>query len=195
LTRSSVWDALTYREGVIDHDQAIAKGSNDLAATPPFALSELDIRRKHDSVVTFILGRGVMRRATRVLLLLALDFVGVIGAIYTALLVKSLLHGNVNFATAWHGTHSSIAIAYLIVALNFARVDAYADRTRRPGLARITIALAQATVVGLIFELASGTHFNSYYLFYGSFFFAIVYIGTLRELYTNVTCRPWRKAV
>ncbi len=167
MTRSSVWDALTHREGVIDHDQAIAKGSNDLAAPPPFALSELDIRRKHDSVVTFILGRGVMRRATRVLLLLAFDFVGVMGAIYTALLLKSLLNGNVNFATAWDGTHSSIAIAYLIVALIFARVDAYADRARRPGLARITIALAQATVVGLIFELASGTHFNSYYLFYG----------------------------
>ena len=47
-------------------------------------------------MVTFILGRGVMRRATRVLLLLALDFVGVMGAIYTALLLKTLLHGNFN---------------------------------------------------------------------------------------------------
>ena len=56
----------------------------------------MDIRRKHDSVVTFILGRGVMRRATRVVLLLALDFVGVMGAIYTALLLKTMLHGNIN---------------------------------------------------------------------------------------------------
>ena len=48
-------------EGAIDHDQAIASRSNDLTAPPPFPLSELDIRRKHDSVVTFILGRGVMR--------------------------------------------------------------------------------------------------------------------------------------
>jgi exopolysaccharide biosynthesis polyprenyl glycosylphosphotransferase len=174
-------------EGVIDHDQVIASRSNDLATPPPFALSEVDIRRKHDSVVTFILGRGVVRRATRVVLLLALDFVGVMGAIYTALLLKTMLHGNINPGRAWNGTDSSIAIAYLITALNFARVDAYADRPRRPGLAKITIALAQATVVGLIFELASGTHFNSYYLFYGSFFFATVYIGTLRELYTNVT--------
>ena len=174
-------------EGAIDHDQAIASRSNDLAAPPPIGLSELDVRRKHDSVVTFILGRGVMRRATRVVLLLALDFVGVMGAIYTALLLKTLLHGDLNPGAAWNGTDSSIAIAYLITALNFARVDAYADRPRRPGLARITIALAQATIVGLIFELASGTHFRSYYLFYGSLFFAIVYIGTLRELYTNVT--------
>ena len=93
-------------EGVIDHDQVIASRANDLAAQPPFALSELDVRRKHDSLVTFILGRGVMRRATRVVVLLALDFVGVMGAIYTALLLKSLLHGDVNFATAWHGTDS-----------------------------------------------------------------------------------------
>ena len=96
-------------EGAIDHDQAIASRSNDVAAPPPFALSELDIRRKHDSVVTFILGRGVMRRATRVVVLLALDFVGVMGAIYTALLLKTLLHGNLSFGTAWNGTDSSIA--------------------------------------------------------------------------------------
>ncbi len=75
-------------EGAIDHDQAIASRSNDLAAQPPFGLSELDVRRKHDSVVTFILGRGVVRRATRVVSLLALDFIGVMGAIYTALLLK-----------------------------------------------------------------------------------------------------------
>jgi exopolysaccharide biosynthesis polyprenyl glycosylphosphotransferase len=174
-------------EGAIDHEQAVASRSSDLAAPPPFALSEVDIRRKHDSAVTFILGRGVVRRATRVVVLLALDFVGVMGAIFTALLLKSLLHGNPSFGKAWSGTDSSIAIAYLILALNFARVDAYADRARRPGLAKITIAMAQTTIVGLIFELASGTHFKSYYLFYGSLFFAIVYIGTLRELYTSVT--------
>jgi exopolysaccharide biosynthesis polyprenyl glycosylphosphotransferase len=174
-------------EGVIDHDQVIASRSDDLAAPPPFALSELDVRRKHDSVVTFILGRGVMRRATRVVLLLALDFVGVIGAIFTALLLKTALNGHINPGGAWNGADSSIAIAYLITVLNFARVDGYADRPRRPGLAKITVALAQTTVVGLIFELASGTHFRSYYLFYGSLFFAIVYVGTLRELYTNIT--------
>jgi exopolysaccharide biosynthesis polyprenyl glycosylphosphotransferase len=137
--------------------------------------------------VTFILGRGVVRRATRVLVLLALDFIGVMGAIFTALLIKHAINGDASFGAAWDETDSSMAIAYLITALNFARLDAYADRTRRPGLAKITIALFQATIVGLIFELASGTHFNSYYLFYGSLFFAIGYIGLLRELYTNVT--------
>jgi exopolysaccharide biosynthesis polyprenyl glycosylphosphotransferase len=171
----------------IDREQAIASRSKDLAASAPFTLTELDIRRKHDSVVTFILGRGVVRRATRVLVLLALDFVGVMGALFTALLIKLAVHGDASFGTAWNETDSVMALAYLITALNFARLDAYADRPRRPGLTKITIALFQATIVGLIFELASGTHFNSYYLFYGSLFFAIVYIGTLRALYTNVT--------
>ncbi len=137
--------------------------------------------------MTFILGRGVTRRATRVAALLALDFVGVMGAIYTALLLKTLLHGDFSFGSAWTQTDSAVAIAYLITVLNFARIDAYADRSRRPGLAKLTVALCQATIVGLIFELASGTHFNSYYLFYGSLFFAIVYIGSLRELYSKVT--------
>ena len=62
----------------------------------------------------------------------------------------------------------------------FARVDLYADRPRRPGLPRIFAALFQATVIALVFALASGKHFNSYYIFYGSLFFGIVYISALR---------------
>jgi exopolysaccharide biosynthesis polyprenyl glycosylphosphotransferase len=138
-------------------------------------------------VVTFILGRGVVRRATRVVVLLALDFIGVMAAIFTALIIKLAVNGEASFGNAWNQTDSALAIAYLITVLNFARIDGYADRPRRPGLAKITIALFQSTIVGLIFELASGTHFNSYYLFYGSLFFAILYIGGLREIYTNLT--------
>ena len=69
----------------------------------------------------------------------------------------------------------------------FARVDLYADRPRRPGLPKIVSALFQATVIALVFALATGEHFSSYYIFYGSLFFGTVYISALRELYTRVT--------
>ena len=52
--------------------------------------------------------------------------------------------------------------------LLFARSDLYADRGVRPGLTRIVTSLFQVTVVALVFALASGHHFSSYYIFYGS---------------------------
>ncbi len=168
--------------------------TQEQAASPPFTLPERDVRRRHDSLLQFVLGRGLLRRAARVIGLLALDFLGVIGAIFTALMIRTALHDDFSLITAWRQTDSSVAIAYLIVALMFARVDLYADRPRRPGLSKITIGLFQATIVGLIFELASGQHFESYYLFYGSLFFAIVYIATLRELYQFVTGKLLERA-
>ncbi len=65
-----------------------------------------------------------------------------------------------------------MAFAYLITVLMFARADLYADRPRRPGLARIATALFQVTIIALVFALANGEHFSSYYIFYGSLFFA-----------------------
>ena len=53
----------------------------------------------------------------------------------------------------------------------FARADLYSDRPRRPGLGRIAVALFQVTVIALVFALANGNHFSSYYIFYGSLFF------------------------
>ena len=60
----------------------------------------------------------------------------------------------------------------------FARADLYADRPRRPGLvADRDGALFLATVIALVFALANGEHFSSYYIFYGSLFFGTVYIA------------------
>jgi len=48
-------------------------------------------------------------------------------------------------------------------------------------------ALFQATVIALVFALATGNHFHSYYIFYGGLFFGTVYISGLREVYTRIT--------
>jgi exopolysaccharide biosynthesis polyprenyl glycosylphosphotransferase len=80
-----------------------------------------------------------------------------------------------------------LPFSYLLTVLLFARADLYADRPRRPGLSRIASALFQVTVVALVFALASGQHFSSYYIFYGSLFFGVVYIATLREVHLRIT--------
>ena len=135
----------------------------------------------------FLLRKETLRRIVRVLSLLALDFVGVAAANYTAIAVKLVVRGEFSVGTAWSDTRTSLAFAYLLTVLMFARVDLYADRPRRPGLPEDLRRPIQATVVALIFALATGNHFHSYYVFYGGLFFGTLYISTLRELYTRIT--------
>jgi exopolysaccharide biosynthesis polyprenyl glycosylphosphotransferase len=153
----------------------------------PFIPSQRDVRRKRPALLSFLLRLETLRRVARVVSLLALDFVGVAGALFTALALKLAVHDNFGAAIAWRETRHWLAFAYLITVLMFARADLYADRPRRPGLARIATALFQATVIALVFALANGQHFSSYYIFYGTLFFGTAYVAALRELHLRVT--------
>jgi exopolysaccharide biosynthesis polyprenyl glycosylphosphotransferase len=182
----------------IDHKQVLQSRSSGSyldtappgsAARPPtpLILPDRDVRRTRPPLLAFLLRRETLRRVSRVTSLLALDFVGVTAAVFTALALKLVLRGTFDASVAWRSTRPALAFAYLLVALMFARVDLYADRPRRPGLTRIAAALVQATLLGLVFSLANGDHFSSFFLFYGSLVFGLVYISCLRELYTRVT--------
>ncbi len=137
----------------------------------------------------------------RVVSLLAIDIAGVAGALFTALSLKAGINGHYDAAAAWSQSRRWLAFAYLVVVLMFARADLYADRPRRPGWPQIATALFQATVIALVFALADGQHFSSYFIFYGTLFFATVYISLMRELHLRVTgwlleqAGYWRRAV
>jgi exopolysaccharide biosynthesis polyprenyl glycosylphosphotransferase len=150
-------------------------------------LPDRDVRRKRPALLSFVLRLETLRRVVRVLSLLALDYIGVAGALFTALLAKVTIRTKFDVGVAWSQSRHWVAFAYLLTVLMFARVDLYADRPRRPGLARIATALFQVTVIALVFALANGQHFSSYYIFYGSLFFGTVYISALRQLHTAVT--------
>jgi exopolysaccharide biosynthesis polyprenyl glycosylphosphotransferase len=172
----------------IEHKEAIQSRTNGgYGGAVQVPLPERDVRRKRPPMLMFLLRKETLRRLTRVLSLLGLDFVGVTAAICTAIAIKLALRGRFTFDATWSNTRASLAFAYLLTVLMFARVDLYADRPRRPGLPRIFSALFQATVIALVFALATGNHFRSYYIFYGGLFFGTVYISGLRELYTRVT--------
>ena len=178
-----------------EQKQALPKTTNGGAESfPAPALPHRDVRRKRPPVLSFVLRLETLRRVARVASLLALDFVGVVGSLFTALLIKLALGQHFSFAAGWRETQHWIAFAYLVTVLMFARADLYADRPRRPGLAAITTALFQATIIALVFALASGQRFNSYFLFYGSLFFGIVYITTLRYAHTLLTGKLLEKA-
>ncbi len=153
---------------------------------PGVVLPERDVRRKRPGL-SFLLRLETLRILARVVSLLALDLLGVVGALFTALVLRSAIRTDTNFSGSWQETRHWLPFAYLITVLLFARQDLYADRTRRPGLSKIAAALFQVTVIALVFQLANGEHFKSYYIFYGSLFFGTIYIASLRALHLHVT--------
>ena len=157
---------------------------------PPAAvpLGHFDIRRKKPPALSFLLRMETLRRLTRVTTLLALDFAGIFAAIVTALMIKGLL---VDPDLAWHAalveTRDTVALAYLVTALLFARSGLYSRREQRPGLPKIISSLFWATIVVLVFALVNGERYSSYYIFYGSLAGAIAYVGAGRWAYDRAS--------
>jgi exopolysaccharide biosynthesis polyprenyl glycosylphosphotransferase len=146
-----------------------------------------DVRRKRPPALSFVLRLDAMRRLARVVSLLALDFAGLFAAILTASCVKAALRDQWNFGASLDQVQATIAFAYLITALLFARSGLYDSRSERPGLTRIVSSLFSVMAVALIFSVANGERYESYYIFYGSLFFAVAYVASLRFLYERAT--------
>jgi exopolysaccharide biosynthesis polyprenyl glycosylphosphotransferase len=157
-------------------------------AGPGIVLPPVDVRRKKPPALSFVLRMETARRAGRVASLLALDFAAIYAAMFSALMVKAVLRDG---DWAWHAssveTADTVAFAYLVTVLLFARSGMYAERAQRPGLPRIVTSLFQVTLVALIFALVNGESYSSYYIFYGTLAFAIVFVGLARDVYERIT--------
>src|SRR5580692_8889743 len=149
--------------------------------------SDRDIRRKRPPALSFLLRLATARRLARVLSLLALDFAAVALAIFTALVLKAAVLGSVKVTPALHETERILPFAYLLTALLFARSGLYAERAVRPGLSRIVGSLFQVAGVALVFAVVSGEMFSSYYLFYGTLAFALLFVSVLRYGFERIT--------
>ena len=179
------------------HGNSHARGAAPAAAAAaalPAQVSERDIRRKRPPALSFLARAATLGRGARVVSLLALDFAAVGLAIFTALVLKEAAHGSVDADTAVEGTKQFLPFAYLLTALLFARSGLYAERAQRPGLPRIVGSLFQVAFVALIFAVVNGEHFSSYYLFWSSLLFAIIYVSAGRALYDRVTDEVLRAA-
>jgi exopolysaccharide biosynthesis polyprenyl glycosylphosphotransferase len=149
--------------------------------------SDRDMRSKRPPAMSFLLRMDSARRGARVVSLLAFDFAGVALAIFTALALKELVLGSPNATHAYEETRHFLPFAYLLTALLFARSGLYAARSQRPGLSRIVGSLFQVAGVALIFAVVSGEQFSSFYIFWGSLVFALVYVSSLRAGYEAAT--------
>jgi exopolysaccharide biosynthesis polyprenyl glycosylphosphotransferase len=172
--------------------EAPERTSSSLPAELPFV--ERDVRRKRPPALSFLLRMDTLRRVTRGLSLLALDFAALFLAILTALCLKAAARDAWNFHVSFNQTKDYVTFAFLVTALLFAKSGLYGDRAVRPGLTSIVASLFQVTVVVLLYAVVSGNDFSSYYIFYGSLFFAVAYVSTFRFAYERVTGRVLRAA-
>jgi exopolysaccharide biosynthesis polyprenyl glycosylphosphotransferase len=168
-----------------------------LVPPPARGREQYDMRRKRPPALSFLLRMDTLRRLARVVSLLGLDFVALFLAIFTALCIKAWGLDALDRAAvrgALNQTEDLVSFAFLVCALLFARSGLYSGREQRPGLTRIVTGLFQTTVVALAFALVNGLDFQSYYIFYGSLFFAIAYVGLFRYTYEGITAAVLRAA-
>src|SRR4051812_42441800 len=166
-----------------------------LALEPaPLSAVEHDMRRKRPPLLSFLLRWETLRRVARVASLVALDVTGVFLAIFTALALKAAVRDAFVFDQVVEQTKDYVAFAFLLTALLFAQSGLYSSRAQRPGLSRIVSSLTAVTVVALLYAVINGEEFSSYYIFYGTLFFAVAFVASLRFLYELVSGAMLRAA-
>ncbi|MEA2252650.1 MAG: hypothetical protein QOG70_2892 [Solirubrobacteraceae bacterium] len=151
----------------------------------PFA--DRDVRRKRPPALSFLLRMDTLRLVARIVSLLALDFAGLFLAIFTALCLKAAVHGALEPRISFNQTKDYVSFGFLVMVLLFARSGLYGPRAVRPGMTSIVASLFQVTVVVLLYAIVAGQQFSSYYIFYGSLFFAVAYVSILRLIYERAT--------
>jgi exopolysaccharide biosynthesis polyprenyl glycosylphosphotransferase len=78
-------------------------------------------------------------------------------------------------------------LACLVMLLLFARSGLYRDRGQRPGFAKVISSLFQVTIVLLIYAEIEGQTFSSYYIFYASLLFALLYVSAFRWAFERLS--------
>jgi exopolysaccharide biosynthesis polyprenyl glycosylphosphotransferase len=166
-------------------------------SAPDFTLSHRDVRRKRPPAMAFVLKLDTVRKVVRICTLGTLDFFGIYMAMLTALTLKAgLTSGD------WNPRHQAaymdlrFQFAFLVCVLLFARSGLYSSRGERPGMTRIVSSLFQVAVVAFVFVLSTGLRhqYDSFYLFYGTLFFAVIYVSLLRLSYEKFTSALLRMA-
>jgi exopolysaccharide biosynthesis polyprenyl glycosylphosphotransferase len=165
----------------------LVKELQELKPQDAVSLPARDIRARKAPVRSALIRYEALRRLTRAIILTALDVAGVFGAIWTALELKAVLNDKSDLALSFQQSKDVAPLAILVTLLLFARSGLYADRAVRPGFSRIVASLVQVTFITIAYAVVEGTHFTSYYIFYGSLFFALVYVSTFRWVFDRVS--------
>src|SRR3954471_6707758 len=156
----------------------------------PVALPPRDVRARKPLLLRLESARTIVRVAT----LVTLDALGVFLAIWTALEVKAAVRGKSDLTLSFHQAWDVAPLACLVTILLFARSRLYGPRAIRPGFSRVIGSLFEVMIVSLIYGVVEGGHFSSYYIFYGSLFFALIYVSAFRWGFEEISGAMLRAA-
>jgi exopolysaccharide biosynthesis polyprenyl glycosylphosphotransferase len=166
----------------------------ELREVEPISLPDRDVRAGKPLFLRSVLRFDTLRALARITTLAGLDLVGLFLAIYTALVVKTAIVAPGQLGQMWGQAQDYFPLAGLVTLLLFARSGLYRDRAQRPGFSRVIASLFQVTLVVLIYGEIEGEPFQSYYIFYGSLFFALLYVSLLRWLFERASGAVLRAA-
>jgi exopolysaccharide biosynthesis polyprenyl glycosylphosphotransferase len=173
-------------EDLAERAASLRVASSIPATVDPGAVTR-DVRARQPGLPAALRRARAPQRLARIASLLALDFCMVWAAIFSALALKEIVRGNYVFARVEGQTWEYLPFVFLVTALLFARSDLYSRREARPGLVAILSGLCQVAVVSLIFALANGLDFRSYYIFYGGLAFGLLFVASGRAVYEKAT--------
>jgi len=165
------------------------KPPDDLAG-----LAQKDVRARKPPALHWLMRLETLRSVLRVAILLALDVAAIFLAIWTALELKAVVRAKSDIGLSFDQALDAAPLACLVTLLMFVSCGLYAHRAVRPGFSRIVSSLFQVTAVILIYAIAEGEAFRSYYIFYGTLFFALVYVTGFRWLFEHATGAVLRAA-
>jgi exopolysaccharide biosynthesis polyprenyl glycosylphosphotransferase len=172
----------------------LAKELRELEPAGPAELPARDVRAGRAPLLRRALGFDILRRAGRIGTLAALDVLGMFLAIWTALVIKAVVRVPDALDQTFGQAEDYAPLACLVMLLLFARSGLYRDRGQRPGFATVISSLCQVTLVIFVYAVIEGHQFSSYYIFYGSLFFALVYVSALRWVFERISGAVLRAA-
>jgi len=133
-------------------------------------------------------GTARVRRAASVAVLVVIDITALFLGIYAALALKLVLTGQpVDSSAVWAVEQKALPLAAVAMILIFAKNRLYAAREQRPGAAAVLSSVTLGTLVVLVLVLVAGWRFDTYYIFYSSWFLVSVLVVALRASYESLT--------
>jgi exopolysaccharide biosynthesis polyprenyl glycosylphosphotransferase len=167
----------------------LARELQEVKPAEPEVLPSRDVRASNVPLLGGLIRFETLRRGLRVLGLGTLDVAGMFLAIWTALGIKTVVQTPDSFWGQFQAAKGFAPLACLVMMLLFARSGLYRDRPQRPGFATVISSLFQVTVVIALYAVLEGFEFSSYYIFYGSLFFALIYVSSFRWLFERASGR------
>lgn len=133
-------------------------------------------------------GTALVRRCLSVAVLVTIDLTACFAGVYAALALKLLVQGDeVDSGAIWAVEQKALPLAATTMILVFAKNRLYAPRDQRGRAARLLSSVTLTTVVVLVVTLVAGWRFDTYYIFYASWFLVGTLVIALRASYDSVT--------